>query len=506
MLRGMSESLQPVSAVPSLFPLFADLRGRAVLVVGGGAVAHRKVEALLKAGAKVTVCAPMLEPALECLAAAGRIECRCGAFEPGWLEGAWLAVAASNDLDANQAVAEAAQARRVFVNVVDDARASSFHVPARLQRGRMQIAISTGGAAPVLARRLREKLEAELDASLTDLVELFARERLRIRRRFPFSGGRRRFFDRLLDGELPRLLRMGDAGTARAVYERALRFGNCSTRSGSVALVGAGPGDPGLLTLKALRMLNDADVILHDRLIGAGVLELARRDAECVDVGKRVGEDHVATQARIHALMLEHARAGRRVVRLKGGDPLLFARGGEEIEFLRVHGIPCQVIPGISAAFACAAAAQVPLTHRKLAQSVTFVTGRCKDSESAHDWRALVASRQTLAVYMGIGEVETLTRALLTHGCRADTPFALVENGSCAEQRVITGCLADLAERAAFHAVRSPALLILGEVAALAPSLAWFGEPPLGATVHDIRTPQAENPAAPDVLTAVHRA
>ena len=484
MLRGMSESLQPVSAVPSLFPLFADLRGRAVLVVGGGAVAHRKVEALLKAGAKVTVGALMLEPALECLAAAGRIECRCGAFEPGWLEGAWLAVAASNDLDANQAVAEAAQARRVFVNVVDDARASSFHVPGRLQRGRLQIAISTGGAAPVLARRLREKLEAELDASLTDLVELFARERLRIRRRFPFSGGRRRFFDRLLDGELPRLLRMGDAGTARAVYERALRFGNCSTRSGSVALVGAGPGDPGLLTLKALRMLNDADVILHDRLIGAGVLELARRDAECVDVGKRVGEDHVATQARIHALMLEHARAGRRVVRLKGGDPLLFARGGEEIEFLRVHGIPCEVVPGISAAFACAAAAQVPLTHRKLAQSVTFVTGRCKDSESAPDWCALAASRQTLAVYMGVGEVETLTHVLLTHSCRADTPFALVENGSLPQQRIVTGTLAELPDRTRAENIQAPALLIVGKVAAFAVHTATSKRCPSGTPVN----------------------
>jgi uroporphyrin-III C-methyltransferase/precorrin-2 dehydrogenase/sirohydrochlorin ferrochelatase len=272
-----------------------------------------------------------------------------------------------------------------------------------------------------------------------------------------------------------------------------------------VVLVGAGPGDPGLLTLRALRALNEADVILHDRLVSAEVLELARRDAERIEVGKQAGNHHT-TQDGIHALLLQHARAGRRVVRLKGGDPFVFGRGGEELEFLRAHGVPYEVVPGITAAVACAAHAGVPLTHRDHAQSVRFVTAHCQSSHDTLDWAALAQERQTLAVYMGVAELGVLQAQLIGHGRAPSTPFALVENGSRAEQRVITGCLANLAERATFHAVRSPALLILGEVAALAPSLAWFGAPPLGATVHGIRTSPAANPAAPDVLTAVHRA
>jgi uroporphyrin-III C-methyltransferase/precorrin-2 dehydrogenase/sirohydrochlorin ferrochelatase len=278
-----------------------------------------------------------------------------------------------------------------------------------------------------------------------------------------------------------------------------------------VLLVGAGPGDPGLLTLRALRALNEADVILHDRLVSAEVLELARRDAERIEVGKQAGHHHT-TQEGIHALLLEHARAGRRVVRLKGGDPFVFGRGGEELEFLRAHGIPYEVVPGVTAALACAAYAGVPLTHRDHAQSVRLVTAHCRGSRDTLDWAALARERQTLAVYMGVGELATLREQLLAHGRAASTPFALVENGSRPEQRVVTGTLATLPERAAAHAVRSPALLILGEVAALAGALAWFGQPPLGAPVSDIRQRRqrrargaAVAPAA-DVLAALHRA
>jgi uroporphyrin-III C-methyltransferase/precorrin-2 dehydrogenase/sirohydrochlorin ferrochelatase len=252
-----------------------------------------------------------------------------------------------------------------------------------------------------------------------------------------------------------------------------------------VALVGAGPGDPGLLTLRALRALNEADVILHDRLVSAEVLELARRDAERIEVGKQAGNHHV-TQDGIHALLLQHARAGRRVVRLKGGDPFVFGRGGEELEFLRDHDIPYEVVPGVTAALACAAYAGVPLTHRDHAQSVRFVTAHCQSSHDSLDWAALAQERQTLAVYMGVAELAGLQAQLLAHGRSPSIPFALIENGSRPEQRVVTGTLANLPERAATHDVRSPALLILGEVASLATSLAWFGQPPLGAHVRDI--------------------
>lgn len=455
----------PGSHPAPLFPLFADLRGRAVLVVGGGVVARRKIEALLQAGADVVVVASRLVPELDQWVRLGRVQHRGTAFDSAHLQGVWLVIAASGDASVNRAVADAAAARGIFANVVDDAALSSVHVPARVRRGRLQIAISTGGAAPVLARRLRERFDAELDGSLESLVDLLARERARIRRRFPRAGQRRRFFEQLLDGDVPRWLWSGDEVQARRAFERALDAGRAEPRSGSVALVGAGPGDPGLLTLKALRALQDADLILHDRLIGPGILELARRDAERIDVGKRVGEDHDATQARIHALMLQHARAGKRVVRLQGGDPLVFGRAGEELEILRAHGIPHEVIPGITAALASAAAAGVPLTDRRHARSVTLLSPR---GNTALDDAALAAPGQTLAIYMGVGELESLSRALIAKGRCADTPCVLVENGSLPQQRKLIGTLANLPALAREHGVRAPALLIVGEVTAQA--------------------------------------
>lgn len=461
-----------------LFPLFVDLRGRSVLVVGGGPVAARKVAALLDAGAQVRVGAPTLGTALTQLLEAERIEHVPGEFQPDWLDGAWLAIAATDDAQVNRAVAAAGEARQIWVNAVDDARASSVHVPARIERGPLQLAISSGGGAPMLARHLRERLETELDPSLGPLAELLTLARPRIRARYPRIAERRRFFDDLLAGEIPALLRQGQHAEAGNALEAALGITPKRPKSGSVALVGAGPGDPGLLTLRALRLLNQADVILHDRLVSTEVLQLARRDAEFVAVGKQAGQAQTS-QENIHALMLEHARAGRRVVRLKGGDPFVFGRGGEELEFLHAHGIAFEVVPGITAALACAAYAGIPLTHRDHAQSVNLVTAHGKDSFDGLDWRALAQERQTLAVYMGVAGLDRVRAQLLAHGRDPATPFALVENGSRAEQRVVLGTLAELPERAKEEAVGSPALLIVGEVAALGEGLHWFGARPL---------------------------
>ncbi|HEY0503311.1 MAG TPA: siroheme synthase CysG [Lysobacter sp.] len=468
-----------------LFPVFADLRGRAVLVVGGGTVALRKATALFEAGARVRVGAPVLNAELAALAAQGGIEVLHGEFAPQWLDDVWLAIAATDDESVNRAVAETGEARRVWVNVVDDAQASSVQIPARVDRGPLQLAISSGGAAPMLARQLREQLETQFDASLGELAELLGRERGRIRARFPQLGARRRFFDRLLRGSVPALLRRGQRLAAEREFGAQLNADAAAPR-GSVALVGAGPGDPGLLTLRALRVLNEADVILHDRLVSDEVLQLVRRDAQRIEVGKQAGNHH-ATQDRIHELMLEHARAGKRVVRLKGGDPFVFGRGGEELEVLRAHGIDFEVVPGITAALACAAYAGVPLTHREHAQSVRLVTAHHKESGDPLDWQALAQERQTLAVYMGVAGLGEFGARLVEHGRAASTPFALVENGSRANQRVVTGTLADLAERARAHAVQSPALLIVGEVAALADTLHWFGDAPLrGSSASDV--------------------
>lgn len=448
---------------PPLLPLFADLRGRGVLVVGSGAVARRKGAMLLEAGATVTVAADAPEPVLRAWIDAGRVRWLQGAFDPAWLDDVWLVVAASRDPTLNRNVAEAAHARRIFVNAVDDATASSVHVPARVRRGHLQVAISTGGAAPVLAQRVRERLEAELDESLDALTRLLARERARIRWRHPQPGRRRRFFQGLLDGDVPHLLRARDHAGAQAAFEAALANDADAPRHGSVALVGAGPGDPGLLTLKALRALQDADLILHDRLVGAGILELARRDAERVDVGKHVGEDHDATQARIHALFLKHAHAGQRVVRLQGGDPLVFGRGGEELDFLRSHAIPHEVIPGITAALGCAAAAGVALTDRRHAHGVTLLAAR---GNRPIDHRGYAVGEHTLAVYMGAGELPSLSQTLIRHGRPPDTACVVIENGTLPNQRVLATTLAGLAALAREHAIRAPALAIIGEVAA----------------------------------------
>jgi uroporphyrin-III C-methyltransferase/precorrin-2 dehydrogenase/sirohydrochlorin ferrochelatase len=384
-------------------------------------------------------------------------------------------------------VVAAARQRCLLVNVVDDAGLSSVHMPARIERGAVQVAISSGGGAPMLARWLRERLEAQLDESLGPLADLLARQRDRIRARWPDPKTRLRWFDRLLGGSLPALLRRGDHAAAIDAFDAALRddtaAGDAGIDSGSVALVGAGPGDPGLLTLRALRVLNQADVILHDHLVSDDVLQLARRDARRIAVGKQAG-DHHATQERINALMIEHARAGLHVVRLKGGDPFVFGRGGEELEALRAHGIDYEVVPGITAAIACAAHAGVPLTHRDHAQSVHLVTAHCKASLDTLDWPSLARERQTLAFYMGVAMLDTLQARLIAHGRAAGTPFALIENGTRAQQRVVAGTLGELHALARLHAVRSPALLIVGEVASFADTLHWFGAPPLGTGTH----------------------
>ncbi|CAM4374923.1 siroheme synthase CysG [Bordetella muralis] len=457
-----------------LFPLFADLQGRRVLVVGGGEVAARKVQVLLEASADVQVGAPELVPELAELANQGRIRVFKGEFQAAWLDEAWLVVAATDDRSVNAAVSEAAEARRIFSNVVDDAELSSFQVPSIVDRSPLIVAISSSGVAPVLARRLRERIESLFDHSLGSLAALAARHRPRIRERRPDLKQRRRFYDWLLDGPVASLLRQQQPAEAERVLKAELDSPQPASQ-GSVVLVGAGPGDPGLLTLKALRALNEADVILYDRLVSPSVLALARRDADRISVGKLLGEDHNATQSRIHALLVKHAQAGRRVVRLKGGDAFIFGRGGEELEYLRAHHIRYEVVPGITAALACAAYAGIPLTHRDHAQSVRLVTAHCREDEDSLDWAGLAREHQTLAFYMGVGQLETLSARLISHGRSAATPFALIENGSRPEQRVVTGRLDELAAVAHSHNVRAPALLVIGEVAGLARQLHWFG-------------------------------
>lgn len=456
------------------FPFFADLHGKNVLVVGGGIVAERKARSLLSAGACVTVGAPAISAGLLALETDSSLHCLHGHFSSSWLADTWLVIAATDDRELNQQIAEAAQARRLFCNVVDDPELSSFQVPAIVDRAPLTIAISSGGSAPVLARRLRERIESLFDHSLGALASLAERKRPDIRQALPDLRARRAFYDWLLDGPVFQALRSGQNEQADALIEDALAQGQ-TLQPGKVVLAGAGPGDPGLLTLKALRALNEADVILHDRLVSPEILSLARRDALLIHVGKTPGEDHEATQSRIHRLMVDHARQGRYVVRLKGGDAFIFGRGGEELEYLSDHDIAYEVVPGITSALACAAYAGVPLTHRNHAQSVRLITAhRCKDTPP-DEWRAMTQPGQTLVFYMGADQLDWIAGQLMRYGCDPDMPFALVENGSRLSQRTLYGTLETLALRAHEHSIRAPALLLLGEVAALGPRLSWFG-------------------------------
>ena len=453
-----------------VLPIMMRVADRACAVVGGGAVAARKTALLLRAGARVTVIAPELGPELRAEAAAGRIGHRARAFVPADLDGMALVIAATDEHSVNQAVFEAAEARNLPVNVVDRPELCRFLMPAVIDRAPLLIAISTGGASPVLARRIRARLESLIPMRYGRLAALAGRLRNRVADHFPDLGARRRFWDRVLDGAVAELVHAGREREAEARIHAALDRApdDPALHGGIVHLVGAGPGDPELLTLKALRVLQEADIILYDRLVSEAVLDLARRDAERVYVGKACGR-HAMPQEMIHARLIALARQGKRVVRLKGGDPFVFGRGGEEIEALAAAGIAYEVVPGVTAALGCAAAARIPLTHRDHTQSVTFVTAHLKDGNLDLDWPALARPNQTLAVYMGRGTLRAFSAALMAHGLAPQTPAALVVNGTRPDQEIHVSTLAGLADVAASG--DGPALVVVGEVVHIAARL-----------------------------------
>ncbi|BEE11173.1 siroheme synthase CysG [Aeromonas dhakensis] len=453
-------------------PIFCRLDNKPVLLVGGGEVAQRKARLLLDAGAQLTVVAPELDPELAELAANGSIEWLAGEFAPAQLAGKWLVVAATDRREVNALVYQSANQARIFANVVDDPKRSSFIMPSIIDRSPLMVAISSGGKAPVLARLLREKLEALLPQHLGAVAAFAGSLRERVKARFASMGERRRFWERLLGADrLGQALARGDSASANQLADSL--FADESQTGGEVVLVGAGPGDPGLLTLHALRQMQQADVVVYDRLVSDEVMALVRRDAKRIFVGKQAG-NHCVPQEGINQLLLEEAKKGQRVVRLKGGDPFIFGRGGEELETLVGTGIGFQVVPGITAASGCAAYAGIPLTHRDHAQSVRFVTAHGKGGARDLDWPLLAKDRQTLVFYMGLSSCATIREQLLAHGKGGDTPVALIERGTQPSQRVIRGTLDQLPALAV--GVESPALIMVGSVVTLADSLAWFGQ------------------------------
>ncbi len=458
------------------FPIFLKLADEPVLVVGGGEVAARKIDLLLRTGAKVTVVAPEVIESVARLAAAGTIVHVAAEFQPEHLNGVRVAIAATNKHSVNAWVARQAESRNIPVNVVDDRELSRFIVPAIVDRSPVVVAVASSGDAPVLTRRIREKLEAFLPQRLSVLAKLAGKLRPTVKARVEEPAARRRFWEKFFDGPLASDLLSGrsDAATVESRIEESLRRASESGKpAGEVVLVGAGPGDPGLLTLRALRALQNADVVLYDRLVSTQIVDLARRDAERIYVGKAPGDAHV-TQEHINALLVRLARQGKRVCRLKGGDPFIFGRGGEELETLAAEGIRFEVVPGITAAAGCAAYSGIPLTHRDYAQSLTFVTGHCRGETDKVDWELLARPGQTVVFYMGLGHLANIVARLNEHGVPASRAAAIVEQGTQVTQRVITGTLADLARKAQDAGVQSPALLIVGEVTRLHDTLRWF--------------------------------
>lgn len=454
------------------FPLFADLNQRAVLIVGGGEVAARKVTLLSKANAEIRIVAHALSPELTARHRKQELTWLATQFAPEQIDDVFLVIAATNDHALNARIEQAAQARHRLVNVVDDPSRCSFIVPAIVNRSPIVIALSSAGKAPVLIRMLRERLEALLPTSLGRMAEMAGHWRERVKQRFHSTDERRHFWERAFKGPFARAMLHGSDEQAEQSLAQALDTStDTPPPQGEIILVGAGPGDAGLLTLRGLQVIQEADVVLFDQLVGPDVLELIRRDAQRINTGKRAGH-HSMSQARINALMVGHARRGKRVVRLKGGDPMIFGRGGEELQAARAAGLPFQVVPGVTAAAAATAYAGIPLTHRDHAQSVMFVTGHCRQNGTEPDWAVLARHHQTLAVYMGTLRAGHISAQLIQHGRAADTPVAIISKGTLPDQRVLTGQL-DQLESLAAQATR-PALVVIGEVTTLHTELAWF--------------------------------
>jgi uroporphyrin-III C-methyltransferase/precorrin-2 dehydrogenase/sirohydrochlorin ferrochelatase len=456
------------------FPVFFDLTGQRVLIVGGGEVALRKIMLLERTGALITVVAPAIAPELMALAAAGKLKLAMREFEPADLDAARLVIVATSRRAVNRWIAKLSEARNIPVNVVDDRDASRFIVPAIIDRDPVLVAISTGGTSPVLARRLRERLEALIPARIGELAAWLKALRKAARRNLRDTDERRRFFEAVVDGPAARRFIDGDQAGAQRIAQQLLATTSAAPRAaGEVTLVGAGPGDPELLTLKALRALQDADVILHDRLVPPAVLDLARRDASRICVGKAAGSIG-STQQDINALLIELATQGKRVVRLKGGDPFVFGRGGEELQALAQARINFSVIPGITAALGAAAYSGIPLTHREFAHSVTFVTGHAQGQGPEPDWRALAMPGTTAVFYMGLARLDHIVAKLLEHGAAATRPAGIIAQATTAKQRVITATLATIQGASSEAKLESPALLVVGDVVALHSTLAWF--------------------------------
>jgi uroporphyrin-III C-methyltransferase/precorrin-2 dehydrogenase/sirohydrochlorin ferrochelatase len=457
----------------NFLPIFYNIAAKPCLVVGGGAIAARKAELLLKAGGELRVVAPDIGDRIREMADSQTLEFEQRAFVADDLSGMVCVIAATDNMAVNREISAQAQARGIPVNVVDSPQLCSFIMPSMIDRSPVQIAISTGGVSPVLARMLRSKLESCIPGAYGELAGLAEEFRDSVKQGLPDVDSRRRFWETVLDGKVAELVFSGRTEDARELLQQQLQDFDASSVKGEVYLVGAGPGDPDLRTFKALRLMQMADVVVYDRLVSAPVLDMVRRDAEKIYAGK-ARSNHAIPQESINQLLVRLAKEGKRVLRLKGGDPFIFGRGGEEIAELIDENIEFQVVPGITAASGCASYAGIPLTHRDHSQACIFVTGHRRDSSDDLNWEMLSHANQTVVFYMGLDNVARICSSLKAHGRAPDTPAALVEKGTTAEQRVFIGDLDSLPGIIAHNEVHAPTLILVGEVVALHDRLGWY--------------------------------
>lgn len=454
-----------------IFPISLKLQQQPCLIVGGGHIAYRKALLLAKAGAKIDVLAPEIDDSLLQLVQQSHGQYVQDVFSSSTaLRHYRLVIAATDNNRVNQQVFAACEAENVLVNSVDDPPHCRFMVPAIIDRSPLVISVASNGTSPVLSRQIRTQLESSIPHGMGKLAEFSGQWRAAVKQKIVNPEERRIFWEELYASPLKEQVFNDNLDAANQSIQHALV--EWQTPKGEVYLVGAGPGDPELLTLKALRLMQQADVVIYDRLVSAPILELCRRDAEKVYVGK-ARSNHAVPQEGINALLVKYAQAGKRVCRLKGGDPFIFGRGGEEIQELYEAGVSFQVVPGITAASGCAAYAGIPLTHRDYAQSVRFLTGHLKEGSPELPWSELVYENQTLVLYMGLVGLESICAKLIAHGQRADMPVALISKGTTPEQKVVVGTLANIASKVEQHQIQAPTLTIIGEVVNLREQLKW---------------------------------
>ena len=457
-------------------PIFFQIKHRSCLVVGGGSIAARKVALLRKAQAEVTVVSPELCAELAGLSQDGLIQHKAREFKDSDLEECVMVIAATDQHEINEHISDLANNLRLPVNVVDNPGQGSFIMPSIIDRSPVVIAVSTGGSSPVLARLIRTRLEGSIPAAYGQLAKLVESFRDKVKAAFPNVGSRRHFWEKILEGTVAELVFTGHETEAEQMLDKAIaEKSETPDIPGEVFLVGAGPGDPELLTFRALRLMQQADVVVYDRLVSPAIMEMVRRDAEIVYVGKE-RDKHTMQQENINQLLVRLAKEGKRVLRLKGGDPFIFGRGGEEIELLAQEGVAFQVVPGITAATGCSSYAGIPLTHRDYAQSCVFVTGHLKDGSVDLNWKALAHPNQTVVFYMGLHGAPTLCKEMVANGLPASTPVALVEQGTTPQQRVYIATLDTLLDVIASKDIKPPTLIIVGEVVSLHEKLSWLEE------------------------------